>query len=152
MFLLYHTILRTACCLGVIFRNCVNCEPPSHLLYKHTSQSFFMFYVTTQSFFIDAEPADGCMLFLPVPSLASRKRKLFISLLITVVLTSNSDLSLLLACMFCCWWNQILNPGASSSKCCIAFSNIPCLCYLIHIMLVLSWILELHPGGEKNKF
>ena len=63
MFLISHTVLRIACCLGVIFRNCVNCEPPSHLLYKHTSQSFFMFYVTTQSFFIDAEPADGCMLF-----------------------------------------------------------------------------------------
>ena len=89
---------------------------------------------------------------LSVPSLASRKRKLFISLLIAVVLTSDSGPSLLLVCMFCCWWNQILNPGASSSKCCIAFSNIPCLCYLIHIMLVSSWILELHPGGEKNKF
>jgi len=52
---------------------------------------------------------------LSVPSLASRKRKLFISLLIAVVLTSDSG-PLLLVCMFCCWWNQILNPGASSTS------------------------------------
>ena len=33
MFLISHTVLSTACCLGVIFSNC---EHPSHLLYIPT--------------------------------------------------------------------------------------------------------------------